>query len=274
MHHDLFYRHSGKAPIAGLLCLGVAGPAAALVLGWIYGYAILWIPWVYLAAVLPLLLGAGVGAVVAGSARLGKIRSVGLVAVSGAALGVAAAYVQWVAWLTGAGAELGLADVGLVRAALGAVAAEGAWSVFGWEPTGGSLYAIWGLEGLVIVALSAGVPAGMLLDWAFCENCDGWLTDKIEMAPFDPVRDEQVLKNRLARGDTAALLGFERVDPARAQFAKLTLKSCSGCQRFRLVSLHNVERSYDKEGKEDLSETEIFTHLEVDASTYDALSKL
>jgi hypothetical protein len=274
MRPDSFYRHSGKAPIAGLLCLGVAGPAAALTLGWIYGYAILWIPWVYLAAVLPLVLGAGVGVVVAGAARVGKLRSLGLVAVAGLILGVAATYVQWVAWLTGAGAELGLGDVGMVGAGISAVAAEGAWSVFGWQPTGNSLYAIWGIEGLVIVAISAGMPAGMMMDWVFCENCDAWLKDKIEMAPFDPVRDEEALKARIERGDIEPLLAFERVDAARNDFARITLKSCAGCQRFRLASLHNVERSYDKEGKEDLSETEIFTHLRVDATAYDKLSKL
>ena len=192
----------------------------------------------------------------------------------GLVLGLAATYVQWVAWLQGAGAEIGLADVGMVGAAISAVAAEGAWSVFGWEPTGSSLYAIWGIEGLVIAAISAGMPAGMLMDWAFCENCDTWLKDKIEMAPFDPVRDDEALKARIERGDVEPLLAFERVDAARNDYARLTLKSCSGCQRFRLVSLHNIERSYDKEGKEDLSETEVFTHLQVDATAYDKLTKL
>ena len=110
MQTDAFYRHSGKAPIAGLLALGIAGPATALVLGWIYGYAILWIPWVYLAAVLPLVLGAGIGFVVAQTARVGKVRNTGLVAMAGLVLGLAATYVQWVAWLQGAGAEIGLAD--------------------------------------------------------------------------------------------------------------------------------------------------------------------
>ena len=83
------------------------------------------------------------------------------------------------------------------------------------------------------------------MDWAFCENCDAWVPDTIEMAPFDPVRDEEALKARIERGDVEPLLAFERVDSGRNDYARLTLKSCSGCQRFRLVSLPNVQRSYD-----------------------------
>lgn len=43
-----FYRHSGKAPILGLLLMGITGLIVTPILGVIYGYLLWYIPFIYI----------------------------------------------------------------------------------------------------------------------------------------------------------------------------------------------------------------------------------
>src|SRR5688572_26585526 len=90
-----FYRHSGKTPLTGLFLLGLAGFIALPILGLIYGYAIYYIPSVYLSVLLVFGYAFANGFVLAKAASLGKIRNGLVIGLAGFCFGLFAEYIGW-----------------------------------------------------------------------------------------------------------------------------------------------------------------------------------
>lgn len=268
-----YYEHSGAVPFTGLLTMGAVGLAAACGLGWLYGVAIYWVPSVYIAFLLPLVLAVGIGVGTGWLARLGKVRSSAVCALVGLALGLVAEGVQWRAWLDSFLAPGQLAQLGGTLGALPAIASRGAWTVFDWTPTGGALWAIWGIEGLIVVAGAPVVAFGRIADLPFCERCEVWLDEPTTLSPFDTIHDTDRLKQEIDAGDFGALRAMEKIRPGADRYAALDLNSCPRCQQLRLVSVRNVSRKVEGNGREATDETPIVRNLIVDPSTWDALAK-
>ncbi|MGH0035615.1 MAG: hypothetical protein ACQGVK_11375 [Myxococcota bacterium] len=266
------YEHSGVVPIVGLGLVAGVSAGAAYALGWVYGVAIYWMPFVYLAFLLPLVLAAALGATVAFAGRAGKVRSAGVCAFAGLAAGLGAQVVQWQVWLDWFLEPGQLAQLGGALPALSAIAEQGAWSIFGWTPTGGVLWTIWGLEGLVVVGGTTAVAFGAIADVPFCERCEVWLTQATTISPFDFVYDGDQLKATLETGDFAPLQAMEKIRPGATQYAAIDLLECRKCHHFRLVSVKNVVKKQE-DGKEESEETPIVQNLIVDSQTWDVLAK-
>jgi hypothetical protein len=267
-----YYEHSGATPVLGLGLVVGAGAGLSYGLGWVYGVAIYWIPFVYIAFLLPIALGFGLGTSIAFLGRLGKVRSPGFCALAGLAAGGLAEWIQWQVWLDQLVGPEPIAALGGTWAAVNAVAEQGAWSLFSWTPTGGALWTIWGLEGLVIVGGTSLVAMGGIAASPFCERCEVWLDKPETLAPFDFIHDVDPLKAAVDAGDLSALRAMERVRPGATRYAALDFHECAQCHQLRLVSVRNVERKQG-DGKEDLDETEILQHLIVDPDTWDVLRK-
>jgi len=145
----LYYKHSGKFSLTGVLFAVVAGSLIACFCGFLYAYAVLYLPFVYINALIALAFGGICGATAAVLLKKKKVRS------DAVALGVTllvtavAFYYSWAVWLWAlirrAGEELHLADfVGavlqpwVVWAAILEVNKTGAWSLRGGSPVTGT----------------------------------------------------------------------------------------------------------------------------------------
>ncbi len=268
-----YYEHSGVVPVVGLALMAAGAGIAAHVLGWIYGLAIYWVPFIYLNVVFTLVLAAGVGTTVGFLAKAGKIRSGGLCALVALAAGVIAQNAQWQAWLGQYLEPAELLELGGPLGAIPAIAEYGAWSVFGWTPAGWSLWAIWGVEGVIIVGGIAAIGWAAVAETPFCERCERWVDSPMTIAPFDYVHDADRLKASVDAGDLSAIRAMEKVRAGATMYAALDLYECQQCHTFRLLTVKNVERKQDGDGKEELDDTPIVQNLIVDSSTYDELAK-
>src|SRR5512140_1469957 len=139
------YRPSGKFGLSSLLWTPLFGIPAAVAVAAAYAYATLYIPLFGVGSVL-LTAGFGllVGVIAAAGIGRGKARHPGLATLLGLGVGLVALYASWAVWIFAffrrSGAEVALADLllqpGPLWRIIGAVNAQGAWSIKGSTPTG------------------------------------------------------------------------------------------------------------------------------------------
>jgi hypothetical protein len=84
---------------------------------------------------MPILFGGAIGFMVGYAAKLGKVRNSGLVLLFGLGFGLLSEFLGWVVWVHADDSGLILNPVELMGE-IQLVAVRGAWSVFGWTPTG------------------------------------------------------------------------------------------------------------------------------------------
>ena len=105
------YRHSGQAPIFGLMLAMLVTVVGAILLGIAYAFLLIWIPIVQLNALATAALGGAIGGVAGICARFGKVRNGAIIpffSLIGATLAL------WVAWVFDAKARFGIAEMPLL----------------------------------------------------------------------------------------------------------------------------------------------------------------
>lgn len=266
MLQSTHYQHSGTAPLGGMLLTIAGGLVAAGILGAIYGFLIFWSPFVYINFFITLGFGIGLGASVGGLAKLGKIRSTGVVTVLALAILMFAWYAHWVTWsrlIT----EVLVLNVATLSRLLATIADLGAWSIFSWTPTGFALWAIWGIEALMIVGIGTLGAAGVV-DVPFCEDTGQWATDRKLDIRFNPLNDAAV------PGSPASLLAsLQPLNGDEAAFVEVTVATADGSD-LRCVSLDNVVVETDKDGKQEAKSTCVVRHMLFDRDSFERLLKL
>lgn len=154
-------------------------------------------------------------------------------------------------------------------AAIGAVAENGAWTIFGSTPKGTLLYVIW-LAELILIVGTAILTALGRVSLPFCESCQKW-TDLLPGTPtMQAVADPAALKGRLEEGDFAALEELGKAEPDAAAYTELEIKSCPNCDASRYLTIRSVEIVTSSKGEEKVEST----LLENFALSPDAQSKL
>jgi hypothetical protein len=144
--------------------------------------------------------------------------------------------------------------------------------MFGWTPTGGALWAIWGLEAIIIIGVAAPVAMGVLSD-PFCERCGRWVESTRSLGPFALIDDRGAFRAALEAGDWAQL---ERLQPARSgasSFTELELKHCDGCNELHLLTVNSVTVKV-KDGKEDKKDEAVLQNLILDKMAYGRISEM
>jgi hypothetical protein len=259
------YRHSGAITVGGTLLGLLFGAASAVALGFVYTYAIVWIPFVYVNFFLTLFFGVGVGFATSQGCKLGKLRNMAVAGLLGAFCGLLG---LWTAWavdpLARGGGELTF-DLGELFAYMGAVYETGSWGFKSVTVTGIFLGAIWAVEAVLIVVASAILPPARLGDLAFCESCDVWTRLEkglrtISLQGTDP------LIERIRQGDVAALREAPRADAADAGHVRVDLASCPGCVNSAYLTLTKVQKKLDDKGKESVEEDIFLRNLPLTAA--------
>jgi hypothetical protein len=267
-----YYRHSGALGPLGLLYMTLLGAIGAVVLGAVYGYAIYYIPFIYLNFFITLFFGVGVGLLVGFGGKLGKVRNSGALIVFGLIFGVLAEYAGWISWIHAASEQQYLlTSAEAILGVLGRVAEKGAWSIFGWTPKGAALYAIWAIEAIMIIGGSTISAVGVVSSIPFCERCNKWVEETTTVSPLAPVADPQEMKRQLERGDFTMLGSLEKLDEESAAYTQVALPHCPSCANSYFLTVERVVITKDSKGKEKKEETNLVRNLCITPGDYQML---
>jgi hypothetical protein len=275
-----YYRHSGKVGLASAFLVLCFGTIAAIVLGFVYGYATYYIPLIIVSFFLSFLFGIAVGFAVLLAAWLGKIRSTGIALLDGLAFGVFADYVGWVVWLhAGSGHSVWVLSPLEILGAIKTLATENDWTIgrFGRMSQitlpGELLYVRWALEFIIVVGASSIVALAGMSSVPFCERCGQWATTAATISNLHPINNPDELRSQLEQGNYASLLRLPKAGLSGGKFTEAELLCCDSCHEFCCLTVTSVEVTVDSDGDEKKSERAIVRNLMISPSVFLALQK-
>jgi hypothetical protein len=268
----LYYRHSGRFSVPGVLLALLVSCAAAVVLGTVYAYVDLYNPCISVLNFLATAaFGAGIGWVTGKMLQVARVRNNVVTALLASFVALFALYVGWVVWVCAVlqrAAESGsfqpptlleliLNPRGLIDI-IRNLNEVGVW-------TQGSRYAsshdtprtvkgieltvIWLVEAVGVVGLAILVAINLASSVPYCERCGRWcqtLASAFNCAPGDPLE----LRRSLETKDFSylRLLGGPRAGEGR--WWTLDLYLCGGCNGMYAVTAREVRVTIDKKGRE------------------------
>lgn len=265
MFPSTHYQHSGKAPLSGVLLILVGGPIAGAILGAIYGFLIYWSPFVYINAFITFGFGALLAVAIGSLGKIGKIRNATVLTVLALLVSLLAYYVHWVVW-TGRMMETQVVAPDELWVIISSINILGPWSIFGWTPTGFSLWAIWGIEAILIVGIGA-VSAHGVIDIPYCEKTQQWTTETVLAEHFEPI-DE----NATVETPSSLLQTLKPTAEATDAYTEVSVATAEGSD-LRCVSLSTVNVETDKDGKEETKKTDFVRHMLFDRDSFDRLMR-
>lgn len=272
------YRHSGKAPILGLLLIGIAGFVAVPILGLIYGVLIRVIPFIYINAFIVLGYAFAVGFVLSKVAIFGKVRNMILLGLAGFFFGLLAEYVGWVSWLAViVGDPFFLIEFfypGDIIYLITLIAEEGAWNISGATPTGAFLYIIWFIEACVVIGGSTYITVTSVSKTPFCEESNAWADKKSQIGAFATLQNKAQFKQAISLGNFSAFNELKLAKDEDMQFTTLELYECEHCRNFFVVNVDEVTVKFDNKGRASTQSKPIVSNLLVTPTQLSALRKL
>lgn len=270
-----YYTASGRFAPGGLIFTLAVAVVGGGLLGALYGALTQVNPLIYLSILGTCGLGAGVGFAVAATARRGHVRS-GLITALLGLLGAAVAlYANWVAYVN---VTLWRADQSLtvfapdeVWGLMNLMAEIGVWSIKDMTPTGGVLWAIWGLEALLVAGFAVVLSVAHAGE-PYCEACGAWAEAEYERIGMGLTADPDGLRSRLEQGDFSALAAL---GPAEGSpFLGARLRTCPKCRKAGFFDVDEVSISYDDKGNLQEKTHTVVRPLMIDGAALDAARAL
>lgn len=273
-----FYHHSGKAPILGLILIGITGFIAVPILGLIYGVLIRVIPFIYINALVVAGYAFAVGFVISKAAIFGKVRNMFLLGLAGFFFGLLAEYVGWVSWLAVLIGDPSFlvefffpADIFYI---ITLVAEEGAWSLSGSTPTGAILYILWFIEASAVIGGITYITVTSVSKTPFCEESDAWANKKSQIGAFSTLQNKAQFKHSISQGNFSAFNELKLAKDEDMQFTTLELYECEHCRNFFVVNVDNVVVKFDNTGRASTKSKPVLSNLIVTSTQLSALRKL
>ncbi len=272
------YQPSGRFGLSTVLLVPLLGVPTAAVAAAIYAYAILYIPFVYINALITVGFGFVVGFAVAKGVALGKARSGALAALLGLLVGAAALCLSWVFWiyalLRRSDVDVALLDLALDPAALWQaitfVNAEGAWSLKSFTPTGTVLWILWTIEALLIVGFPTFLAIGQALS-PFCEQCQGWCTKEKGVFRGAEIPREE-LERHLRAQEVSYVAARGAAEPGATTHLRYDVDRCA-CNATITLTVTQVTVKLEN-GKPKESTTELVSNLVLSRDAAAALQRL
>ena len=260
-----FYRHSGKAPITGLILIGLAGFIAVPILGLIYGVLIRVIPFIYINAFLVIGYTFAVGFILSNAAKYGKVRNMYLVGLAAFFFGVLADYVGWVAWLaTIVGDPFFLVEFFFpwdILYFITVIAEEGAWTLSGTTPTGMFLYIVWLIEACIVIGGSVYVTLDALAKVPFCEESNAWAEKRTQIGTFTPLANPAQFKQAVSQGNFSAFNELKLSPDNERHFTSLEVYECEHCRNFHVLNVDDVTITINRKGKAEFKTKKVLSNL-------------
>jgi hypothetical protein len=150
---------------------------------------------------------------------------------------------------------------------ISAINAIGPWSIFGWTPSGFSLWAIWGIEALMMIGIAVLGARGMT-DIPYCEQTGQWASENVL-----PRRFAALAEGASVDSVSAVLSQLNPVDDNSAAYTEVTTFTADGSE-LRCASIESVVVETDKDGKESTKKTTLVRHLLFDRDSFDKLLQM
>lgn len=280
----MYYKHSGRFSLSGLLISAAVGCAGSFILARVYAWGIILIPEVHLAGLATVAFGGLAGVSIGYGQIWGKVRNGRVGVALAAAISTLALYVSWAAWvpfaLDSQHVEHHLSWIKLAQhpAALWNLIAMinqyGTWSTSssGTPTSGLELWGIWGVEAVSVIGMAIFAEVGVLNHRPFCESCERWCTRGAKIVLAAPA-DVAQLKLQLEANDFKALENLGAGNKATSHLI-VVLDHCEQCRQFYSMSLTHVLIGRTKLGKPTVSNKAIVQHLLIDAGKAESLRQL
>ncbi len=269
---DRYYQESGAISPVGIITVAGASIVAAALLGAVYGYAIYFIPLVYLNFFICLFFGIGVGKVVGMAGFWGKIRNTKLMMGMSLFAGVLAWYFGWLFWLHAfSDFETFMWQPGEVYQMTSLFSMLGIYEIFGWTPTGAALYIIWAIEAIIIIGGAFLNGLGSLGRQPYCESCDDWTKESVVSSRLEPVLSPREMISKLEQHDMSAVTDLKLANDGDMVRTKVNIHKCAGCSSSKYLSVDQIVLSYDDDGKVKEDENTIVENLVLSSSDYASL---
>ena len=272
LEHMHFYRESGKFSPVGVIGAVAASAVTAAILGFVYAYAIYYIPIIYLNFFITLAFGAGVGYVAGFMAKSGKTRNTKVVLLLGLVAGVLALYFQWVFWVGIVFEEVPeighVYGLGFLWELILAINENGVWGMgsSGEPVTGIVLWIVWGIEAVMIVGAATFV-ALMVCNGVFCERCNQWADEALGGVNLALSDELNAVLPALSEGHFGGLKSVPLAGHDDAAYARVDFRSCHRCTEFNTLSLVGVIHQLDKDGNLETKEDPIIEGLLTPSAT-------
>jgi hypothetical protein len=279
----MYYKHSGRFNLGGLLVAASVGCAGSLVLAYVYAWGIPLIPEVHLAGLATLAFGGLAGVSIGYGQIWGKVRNGPVGIALAAAIATLALYVSWAAWVPFVLESQHVEHISWIKLAQHPAALwnlvqlinqDGTWSTSssGTPTSGLELWGIWVLEGLTVIGVAIFAEIGVLNHRPFCESCERWCTRGAKVLLAAPPNVAQ-LKLQLEANDFKALENLGAGNKATSHLI-VVLDHCEQCRQFYSMSLTHVLIGRTKLGKPTVSNKMIVQHLLIDAGKAEMLRQL
>jgi hypothetical protein len=258
--YGIYYKHSNRVPISGLLLGAIAGLAVGLLGAVVYAYAIVYIPIIYANVACVVAFGALLGWAPARMMKWGKVRSVPVVLIVVGAITLAAYYFHWVVWICALFQQSGRTSNGdfetLLRSPnalaqiIGAINKDGTWAMHSGQTavSGIALSIIWLGEAAGIFAMAFYIALLSQSELPFCERCDGWCpkgTNLLRLAPANAF----VLRKRMEEHDWAAVKQVGPPSGGSPQWVTVIHHACPTCNKLHTLSAKMFTTVTDKRGR-------------------------
>lgn len=252
---EKFYKPSGKFGLGAPILMVLGGIVAVAILAGVYALAIFYIPFIYINFFLTIGFGFACGVVVSWLGKVGKSRSPGLNLAIGFVVGLVALYAHWAIWILALSEwSVFLLNPSDLFETMRLITLEGAWGIFGWTPSGFALWAIWGIEALIIVGLTVLISSGSGNE-VFCERCNQW-AEETKLQPRQIGENAEQIVNQLVEGgDIAPLNALPAAVGSDAGFFQSTIASCERCGDLHALTVELVAVQVDDKGEESKEET-------------------
>ena len=278
----MYYKHSGRFSLWGLIVAAVTGSAGALVLAYLYAHGLILIPEVKLAAISTLAFGGLIGVAAGYGAIWGKVRNAPVtLAVTGAisALGL---YLSWAVWVPAVLESQHVKNLTWTRLAqhpramwelICLINQYGTWGMSSDSATtGGALWGIWILEAVSVIGMALFASYAVLNHRPFCESCERWCTRGAKMVLAAPA-DMAQLKLQLEANDLRALENLGAGNKAIDHLVAV-LDTCEQCRQFQTMSLTHVTIQRSKTGRANINHKTIVKHLLIGPGQAETLRQL
>lgn len=274
---ESYYRHSGKAPLAGLLAGLGGGLLIGIGLAFAYSYIIVYLPFVYLRALATIGYAFALAAGVGFGLKTGKIRNAPVALLVTGVVTAISFYFIWGIWVF---ALLQRADnedatlLGVLTSpfilweVIHKINETGAWGFRGTPISGLSLWVVWIVEAAIIFSIPL-LGGWGLVSAPFCETCDRWTEEENAVREFNRVAPPAELKEILRRKDYGALIRY----PRRAGddvFYRASVHKCRNCNVFHVLNVEEITVAVEN-GKVSESKTPVVENLLINASEMAAL---
>lgn len=266
---DRYYQESGSLNANGALATVAATVLSAAVLGLLYGIISFVNPLIYVNFLGAIFMGIGIALVIGKVGYWGKVRNSKVIMVTGLLAGIVSLYAAWVGWLF-ALTEFGMWILNPVDmlSLMEVLSIEGIYEIFGFAPTGGTLYAIWGVEAVIILGGTFLNAQGSVGRQPYCEECEDWTNEQILLQSLTPVSNRSSFISALERHDFQPLMGLEVTSNVREHRTRVSVHRCSGCSGSKYLSVDAVQLKWDDDGKPSEEVNPIVDNLILSSSEY------